>query len=247
MLYLGVPRGRIEHPHRRPVHRGRLVADRRPGIGRRGQQILAERAARAFIASQGATQLVTLLPVAVMGPVLGVDLGLQPAHPNGLRSTPRVPRLHRGRPRRRRRPRGRSSTLRNAAGDDPAPPAGTGHPTSTIATSCRSHLGQERGEGADAADRRSAGARPGCSTPSGRRGQLGLVKQVSIDKARDLLGSPRPSEEAIVAAGAEPDRGPGSSGAGATWNIRRRIGFESHALNFGADNDHEAIHPFCSS
>lgn len=182
-----------------------------PGVDAYGRsKILAERAAWEFVASgQGAPELVTLLPVAVIGPVLGAEISgsnrfIQRMLSGSLPAVPRlsIPIVD-----------VRDVAAAHVAAIDAPDAAGrrillaSGEPAipmSSIANTLRSYLGQSAAKvptrrlpdlvvrvgGLFNTELRSVAA------------ELGLVKHVSIDKARDLLGfRPRPSEEAIEAAG----------------------------------------------
>jgi nucleoside-diphosphate-sugar epimerase len=183
-----------------------------PGVDAYGRsKILSERAAWEFAAGEGrGLELVALLPVAVMGPLMGTEIsgsnrliqrmltGAMPGMPN--LSIPIVDV--------------RDVAAAHVAAIDASDAAGqrillsSGEPAiamSAIAATLRTHLGEAAAKvptrripdlvvrvgGLFNAELRSAAA------------ELGLVKHVSIEKARRMLDfAPRTSEEAIVAAGA---------------------------------------------
>jgi nucleoside-diphosphate-sugar epimerase len=182
-----------------------------PGVDAYGRsKILSERAAWKFVESEGrGLELVTLLPVAVMGPVMGAEISgsnqlLQRMLTGAL---PGMPRLYipivdvRD-----------VATAHVAAINAPGASGqrfliASGEPAiamSTIADTLRARLG-------DAAAKVPTRQLPNFVVRVGAlfnvelrsvAAELGLVKKVSIDKARRVLGfSPRTSEEAIVAAG----------------------------------------------
>ncbi len=182
-----------------------------PGVDAYGRsKILAERAAWEFVASEGrGLELVTLLPVAVMGPVLGTEISGSNQLIRRMLSgaMPGVPRLSIP-----------IVDVRDVAAAHvaaiEAPEASgqrillaSGEPAiamSGIADILRTHLGAAA---AKVPVRRlpdlvvRAGALFDVELRSAAA-ELGLVKHVSIDKACRVLGfRPRPSEEAIAAAG----------------------------------------------
>ena len=182
-----------------------------PGVDAYGRsKILSERAAWEFVASEGRDlELVVLLPVAVMGPLMGTEISgsnrlIQRLLAGKMPGLPRlsIPIVD-----------VRDVAAAHVASIDAPAAAGqrillaSGEPAiamSAIAAVLRDHLGEAA---AKVPTRRipdlvvRVGALVNAELRSSAA-ELGLVKQVSIDKARRILGSaPRPSEEAIVAAG----------------------------------------------
>ena len=182
-----------------------------PGVDAYGRsKILSERAAWEFVASEGRDlELVVLLPVAVMGPLMGTEISgsnrlIQRLLAGEMPGLPRlsIPIVD-----------VRDVAAAHVASIDAPAAAGqrillaSGEPAiamSAIAAVLRDHLGEAA---AKVPTRRipdlvvRVGALVNVELRSSAA-ELGLVKQVSIDKARRILGfAPRPSEEAIVAAG----------------------------------------------
>ena len=182
-----------------------------PGVDAYGRsKILSERAAWEFVASEGRDlELVVLLPVAVMGPLMGTEISgsnrlIQRLLAGEMPGLPRlsIPIVD-----------VRDVAAAHVASIDAPAAAGqrillaSGEPAiamSAIAAVLRDHLGEAA---AKVPTRRipdlvvRVGALVNAELRSSAA-ELGLVKQVSIDKARRILGfAPRPSEEAIVAAG----------------------------------------------
>jgi nucleoside-diphosphate-sugar epimerase len=180
-----------------------------PGVDAYGRsKILAERAAWDLMA-EGPTELVTLLPVAVMGPVMGREVsgsnhlvqrmlaGRMPGVPDlaiPIVDVRDVAAAHVA-----------AVSAEGAAGQrflvSTSEPA---TPMRTIAATLREHLG-------DAAAKVPTRRLPDLVVRVGAlfsaelrtvAAELGYVKQVSNERARTVLGvKPRPSAEAIVAAG----------------------------------------------
>jgi nucleoside-diphosphate-sugar epimerase len=182
-----------------------------PGVDAYGRsKILAERAAWDFAATQGgATELTAILPVAVMGPVLGKDVsganhivqrildGRLPGYPNlwipivDVRDVARAHVL--------------AMTAAGAAGQRFLLAGGPSVAMRQIGAMLKAHLGDAAGRVPtrripDAVVRLaavfSAEFRPVAA-------DLNFVKQVSSEKARRVLGwEPRAAQDAVVAAGA---------------------------------------------
>lgn len=181
-----------------------------PGVDAYGRsKILAERAAWDFVAAEGrGMELVAMLPVAVMGPVMGNDIsgsnhvvqrsldGDLPGYPNmwmpivDVRDVAAAHIL--------------AMTVPAAAGQRFLVSSGPSIAMKEVGALLRTHLG-------DAAKRVPTRTIPDFVVRLAARfnaefrpvaADLGFVKKVSSDKARHVLGwQPRPSEEAIVAAG----------------------------------------------
>lgn len=182
-----------------------------PGVDAYGRsKILSERAAWEFVASEGrGIELVVLLPVAVMGPLMGSEISgsnqlIQRLLTGAIPALPRlsIPIVD-----------VRDVAAAHVAAIDAPEAAGqrillaSGEPAiamSAIAATLGDHLGEAA---AKVPTRRLADfvVRVGALVNAELRtsaAELGLVKHVSIDKARRILGfAPRPSEEAIAAAG----------------------------------------------
>lgn len=182
-----------------------------PGVDAYGRsKILSERAAWEFVESEGrGLELVTLLPVAVMGPVMGAEISgsnhlIQRLLTGAMPAVPRlsIPIVD-----------VRDVAVAHVAAIGAADAAGqriliaSGEPAIALATVgdiLRSGLG-------DAAAKVPTRRLPDLVVRVGAifneelrsvAAELGLVKLVSIDRARRVLDfSPRTSEEAIVAAG----------------------------------------------
>ena len=197
------------HAHARFTEEDWSVLDG-PGVDAYGRsKILSERAAWEFVESEGrGLELVTLLPVAVMGPVMGAAISgsNQLVQRMLTGALPGLPRLH--------IPivDVRDVAAAHVAAIDSPEAAGqrilvaTGEPAiamAEIADILRSHLGDAAGK---VPTRRVPDlvVRVGALVNVELRSvaaELGVVKLVSIDKARRLLDySPRPAETAIVAA-----------------------------------------------
>jgi nucleoside-diphosphate-sugar epimerase len=183
-----------------------------PGVDAYGRsKTLAERAAWDFVTTEGrGLELVTLLPVAVMGPVMGSEISgsnhiVQAMLTGGMRRYPRmfipivdvrdVAAAHVA-----------ALTAPNAAGERIL--LASGEPAiamQRIAATLRERLGAAA---AKVPTRRVPDlmVRLGALRDANLRpvaADLGFVKRISIAKARGLLDfAPRPSEEAIAAAGA---------------------------------------------
>ena len=163
-----------------------------------------------FVASEGrGIELVVLLPVAVMGPLMGSEISgsnqlIQRLLTGAIPALPRlsIPIVD-----------VRDVAAAHVAAIDAPEAAGqrillaSGEPAiamSAIAATLGDHLGEAA---AKVPTRRLADfvVRVGALVNAELRtsaAELGLVKHVSIDKARRILGfAPRPSEEAIAAAG----------------------------------------------
>ncbi|GLZ27942.1 dihydroflavonol-4-reductase [Lentzea sp. NBRC 105346] len=181
-----------------------------PGVDAYGKsKTLAERAAWDFIAAEGrGMELVTMLPVAVMGPVMGNDIsgsnhvvqrsldGRMPGYPNmwmpivDVRDVASAHILAMIEP--------------GAAGQRFLVSSGPSIAMKDIGVLLRTHLG-------DAAKRVPTRTIPDFVVRLVARfnadlrpvaADLGFVKKVSSDKARRVLGwQPRPSQEAVIAAG----------------------------------------------
>jgi nucleoside-diphosphate-sugar epimerase len=181
-----------------------------PGVDAYGRaKTLAERAAWDFIAAEGgSTELTTLCPVAVMGPVMGTEIsganhivqrmldGKMPGYPDlwiPIVDVRDVATAHVA-----------AMSSDGAAGQRFLVASGASTPMKEIGAILKAHLG-------DAAKRVPTRSIPDAavrlaaeSSPELRPTltDLGYVKRVSADKARRLLRwEPRPAEEAIVAAG----------------------------------------------
>lgn len=182
-----------------------------PGVDVYGRsKILAEKAAWDFIAQQGnKLELTTILPVAVMGPVMGEDVsganhivqhslnGRMPGYPNmfvPIVDVRDVAAAHIA-----------AMTAPGAAGERFL--IGTGEPAIAM-KEIGAILKQELGEKATKVPTRSIPNFVVRLTALFRAefksvaADLGYVKRVSVDKSRTVLGiTPRPAREAIVAAG----------------------------------------------
>ena len=198
------------HSHDRFTEEDWSVVDG-PGVDAYGRsKILSERAAWEFVESERrGLELVTLLPVAVMGPVMGTEISgsnqlIQRLLTGALPGMPRlyIPIVD-----------VRDVAAAHVAAIEAPEASGqriliaSGEPAigmAKIADTLRSHLG-------DAAAKVPTRRLPDIVVRVGAlfnvelrsvAAELGLVKIVSIDKARRLLNfSPRSAEEAIVAAG----------------------------------------------
>lgn len=190
------------HPHDDHVFTERdwTVLDG-PGTDAYGRsKTLAERAAWDFVAAEGgSTELVTILPVAVMGPVLGAQIsganqivrrmldGQMPALLDlwfPIVDVRDVASAHVA-----------ALTADGAAGQRFLVSDGPAIPMERIGAILREHLG-------DAAKRVPTGVLPDDQAPAAVRPDLGYARRMSSEKARRVLRwTPRPAQEAVIAAG----------------------------------------------
>jgi nucleoside-diphosphate-sugar epimerase len=181
-----------------------------PGMDAYGRsKVLAERAAWEFVEGEGGPELVTILPVAVMGPVMGSEIsgsnhilqrlldGAMPAVPNlaiPIVDVRDVASAHVA-----------ALTSRDAAGRRFIVSSGEDAiPMLRIGEILREHLGAAASKVPtsvipDEVLRSMAASDPALA---GTAAELGLVKRVSNERARRILHlDPRPSADAIVAGG----------------------------------------------
>jgi nucleoside-diphosphate-sugar epimerase len=181
-----------------------------PGVDAYGRsKTLAERAAWDFVRDEGgSTELTTILPVAVMGPVMGTEVsgsnhivqrllaGQMPGYPNmaipivDVRDVATAHVL--------------AMTADGAAGQRFLLSSGPSMPMKQIGALLREHLGSAAAKVPTRTIPNVVVRIAALFSPEFRPvvAELGLVKKTSHEKASTVLGwTPRPSEEAVVAAG----------------------------------------------